>query len=80
MQVSYLIVDGMHQYHPQLSKDQYWDEVFPQELPYTVAAEPYREEMPQHSTAKIRVSKDGAEIISPPSVKSINQMSDSSVR
>lgn len=36
LQVSYLIVDEMHHEHPELIKDQYWDEVFPTELPYTV--------------------------------------------
>ncbi|XP_026472066.1 bestrophin-2-like [Ctenocephalides felis] len=29
LQVSYLIVDEMHHDHPELIKDQYWDEVFP---------------------------------------------------
>lgn len=36
LQVSYLIVDEMHHEHPELIKDQYWEEVFPTELPYTV--------------------------------------------
>lgn len=36
LQVSYLIVDEMHHEHPELIKDQYWDEIFPTELPYTV--------------------------------------------
>ncbi|KFM61750.1 Bestrophin-1, partial [Stegodyphus mimosarum] len=39
IQVSYLIVDEMHQEHPELIKDQYWDEVMP-DLPYTAAAMP----------------------------------------
>ena len=39
----------MHHEHPELIKDQYWDEVFPTELPYTVASEPFRERAPQYS-------------------------------
>lgn len=35
----YWIVDEMHHEHPELDRDQYWDEVFPQELPYTLAFE-----------------------------------------
>jgi len=68
--VSYLIVDEMHHEHPELIKDQYWDEVFPAELPYTVAAEQFREEHPQPSTANIEVPKSAAEYILPSSVKS----------
>ncbi|KAL7731052.1 hypothetical protein ACLKA6_014269 [Drosophila palustris] len=57
LQVSYLIVDEMHHDHPELLKDQYWDEVFPNELPYTIAAERFRENHPEPSTAKIEVPK-----------------------
>ncbi|XP_030371286.1 bestrophin-2 isoform X2 [Scaptodrosophila lebanonensis] len=60
LQVSYLIVDEMHHDHPELLKDQYWDEVFPNELPYTIAAERFRENHPEPSTAKIEVSKNAA--------------------
>ncbi|XP_075170086.1 bestrophin 1 isoform X2 [Haematobia irritans] len=60
LQVSYLIVDEMHHEHPALLKDQYWDEVFPNELPYTIASERFREEHPEPSTAKIEVSKTAA--------------------
>ncbi|XP_037821538.1 bestrophin-2 isoform X4 [Lucilia sericata] len=60
LQVSYLIVDEMHHEHPELIKDQYWDEVFPNELPYTIASERFREEHPEPSTAKIEVSKNAA--------------------
>lgn len=60
LQVSYMIVDEMHHEHPELIKDQYWDEVFPSELPYSVAAERFREEHPEPSTAKIEISKNGA--------------------
>ncbi|KAH8307569.1 hypothetical protein KR044_003452 [Drosophila immigrans] len=60
LQVSYLIVDEMHHDHPELLKDQYWDEVFPNELPYTIAAERFRENHPEPSTAKIEVPKTAA--------------------
>ncbi|KAH8296007.1 hypothetical protein KR054_000521, partial [Drosophila jambulina] len=55
LQVSYLIVDEMHNDHPQLVRDQYWDEVFPNELPYLVEAE--RAEHPEASTAKLGLTK-----------------------
>ncbi|XP_054269172.1 bestrophin-4 isoform X2 [Macrosteles quadrilineatus] len=67
--VSYLIVDEMHHEHPELIKDQYWDEVFPTELPYTVAAEPFRERAPQPSTANIAVSAADQELLVPSSLK-----------
>ncbi|XP_060800717.1 uncharacterized protein LOC106131266 isoform X3 [Amyelois transitella] len=54
-QVSYMIVDEMHHEHPELIKDQYWDEVFPAELPYTIATENQREEHPEPSTARVAV-------------------------
>ncbi|XP_014666977.1 PREDICTED: uncharacterized protein LOC106808670 [Priapulus caudatus] len=43
IKVSYLIVDEMHAEHPELIKDQYWDEFMP-ELPYTAASEIYKTE------------------------------------
>ncbi|XP_022211268.1 bestrophin-4 isoform X1 [Drosophila obscura] len=53
--VSYLIVDEMHQEHPELVKDQYWDEVFPNELPYAEDAK--RTGPPEASTAKLDYNK-----------------------
>ncbi|XP_073835883.1 bestrophin-4-like isoform X2 [Musca autumnalis] len=55
LQVSYLIVDEMHHEHPELVKDQYWDEVYPNELPYESEAK--REQHPEHSTAKYDVDE-----------------------
>ncbi|XP_075214410.1 bestrophin-4-like isoform X2 [Lycorma delicatula] len=69
VQVSYLIVDEMHHEHPELIRDQYWDEVFPTELPYTIAAEPFREKHPQPSTANIAVTNADAEYTAPSSLK-----------
>lgn len=57
----------MHHEHPELVRDQYWDEVFPQELPYTLASEPFRERHPEPSTANIFVKNTESEPIIPPS-------------
>lgn len=73
-QVSYLIVDEMHHEHPELIRDQYWDEVFPTELPYTIATEPFREKAPQPSTTNIAVTDAEAEYAAPSSLK-IDEMS-----
>lgn len=56
-----MIVDEMHHEHPELIKDQYWEQVFPSQLPYTIASEHLREEHPQASTDKIVVNKSQAE-------------------
>ncbi|PSN36817.1 hypothetical protein C0J52_18103 [Blattella germanica] len=53
----------------------YWDEVFPAQLPYTVATEPFRDEHPQPSTANIEVPKSAAEYVSPSSLK-IDELGD----
>uniref|UniRef100_A0A336MPM3 Bestrophin homolog n=1 Tax=Culicoides sonorensis TaxID=179676 RepID=A0A336MPM3_CULSO len=74
LQVSYLIVDEMHHEHPELLKDQYWDEVFPTQLPYTVASVQNKEEEPQPSTANIDVKKKQAEVI--PVEPSSNRLED----
>ncbi|XP_075160841.1 bestrophin-4-like [Haematobia irritans] len=50
LQVAYLIVDEMHHEHPELVRDQYWDEVYPSEFPYE--SDIARSNPPQHSTAK----------------------------
>jgi len=55
LQVSYLIVDEMHHEHPELVRDQYWDEIFPNELPYGDNGDLKREAPPEPSTAKIAV-------------------------
>ncbi|XP_017086358.1 bestrophin-4-like [Drosophila eugracilis] len=50
--VAYCIVDEMHQEHPTLVKDQYWDEVFPNEMPYAVPK--MRQNPPSASTAYMK--------------------------
>ncbi|KAJ8913440.1 hypothetical protein NQ315_017184 [Exocentrus adspersus] len=69
LQVSYLIVDEMHHEHPELVKDQYWDEVFPQELPYTAASEAFRDTHPLPSTANIATRPQDQEFVGPSSLK-----------
>lgn len=74
-QVSYMIVDEMHHEHPELIKDQYWDEVFPSELPYTIATENQREEHPEHSTARIAVpARQRSMVLTTPSQIQIDKM------
>ena len=64
LQVAYLIVDEMHAEHPELVKDQFWDEGIPDELPYTLAAEDCRPAEPWlGSTAEVEVTKEQGEFI-----------------
>ncbi|XP_025406006.1 bestrophin-4 isoform X1 [Sipha flava] len=57
IKAAYMIVDEMHEEHPELLKDQYWDEVVPKDLPYTVASEHYRREEPKGSADKYKVKE-----------------------
>ncbi|XP_063588217.1 bestrophin-4-like [Penaeus indicus] len=63
IQVSFLIVDEMHNEHPELVQDMYWDDVYPQELPYTFASEQYRREPPMGSTANFEIPEAEQEIL-----------------
>lgn len=53
----------MHNEHPELIQDIYWDEIFPTELPYTIAAQEFRTEPPQGSTANIEVPTEEQEFL-----------------
>lgn len=55
-----MIVDEMHDEHPELLKDQYWEEVVPKELPYTVASEHYRRTEPKGSAEKYKIKEADA--------------------
>lgn len=59
-QASYMIVDEMHEEHPELLKDQYWEEVVPKDLPYTVASEHYRRHEPKGSAETYKVKESDA--------------------
>uniref|UniRef100_A0A182PSZ0 Bestrophin homolog n=1 Tax=Anopheles epiroticus TaxID=199890 RepID=A0A182PSZ0_9DIPT len=60
IKASYMIVDEMHDEHPELLKDQYWEEVVPKDLPYTVASEHYRREEPKGSAEHYKVKEADA--------------------
>eukprot|EP00102_Acyrthosiphon_pisum_P008689 XP_003245657.1 PREDICTED: bestrophin-1-like isoform X2 [Acyrthosiphon pisum] len=62
---SYLIDDEMHP-EPRLIRDQYWNQVFPTELPYYTVASGERERHPEPSTSNIAVSDADAEYSLPP--------------
>ncbi|XP_035709188.1 mucin-12 isoform X3 [Folsomia candida] len=55
IKVSYMVVDEMHEEHPELLKDQYWEQVVPEDLPYNIASEHFRRHEPQGSTASLKV-------------------------
>lgn len=55
-----MIVDEMHEEHPELLKDQYWEEVVPKDLPYTVASEHYRRHEPKGSAEHYKVKESDA--------------------
>lgn len=55
-----MIVDEMHEEHPELLKDQYWEEVVPKDLPYTVASEHYRRHEPKGSAEMYKVKEADA--------------------
>lgn len=55
-----MIVDEMHEEHPELLKDQYWEEVVPKDLPYTVASEHYRRHEPKGSAELYKVKESDA--------------------
>lgn len=57
LKAGYMIVDEMHEEHPELLKDQYWDEVIPKDLPYTLASEQYRKEEPKGSAEHYKVKE-----------------------
>lgn len=55
-----MIVDEMHEEHPELLKDQYWDDVVPKDLPYTIASEHYRKYEPKGSAEDYKVKEHDA--------------------
>uniref|UniRef100_A0A8D8LS60 Bestrophin homolog n=2 Tax=Cacopsylla melanoneura TaxID=428564 RepID=A0A8D8LS60_9HEMI len=57
IKAAYMIVDEMHEEHPELLKDQYWDEVVPKDLPYTLASECYRKAEPKGSAEFYKVKE-----------------------
>lgn len=45
----------MHQDHPELLKDQHWDDVFPSELPYTEATKQFQTQPFMGSTHNVEI-------------------------
>lgn len=62
LQVSYIIVDEMHHEHPELIKDQYWDEMFP-DIPNTIASQNIKDSIPLPSTANVEPKKGEDETV-----------------
>lgn len=60
IKAAYMIVDEMHDEHPELLRDQYWEEVVPKDLPYTVASEHYRREEPKGSAETYKIKQSDA--------------------
>lgn len=55
-----MIVDEMHEEHPELLKDQFWEEVVPQDLLYTVGSELDRQFEPKGSAEGYKVKDEDA--------------------
>lgn len=61
----YLLVDKIHQDHPTLMKDYYWQQTAPDTLPFTVASQQYMKEIPVQSAENIKVKKNDQDLIIP---------------
>ncbi|XP_042906011.1 bestrophin-4 [Parasteatoda tepidariorum] len=62
LQVSFMIVDEMHQRHPRLVKDMYWDELEPQ-LPYTKSSFMMRTQPHLGSAVNLDIDPEEAEFV-----------------
>lgn len=62
--MAYMIVDGMHQEHPELIKDQYWDS-FNINLPYTEAAQKFQKDEFVGSAANIEIPSNKSQFLPP---------------
>lgn len=60
IKAAYMIVDEMHEEHPELLKDQFWEEVVPRNLPYTIASEASRRFVPKGSAEDYKVKENEA--------------------
>ncbi|KAH1028708.1 hypothetical protein HUJ05_002039 [Dendroctonus ponderosae] len=61
--VCYLLVDKIHQDHPKLKKDYYWQQTAPDTLPFTVASQQYMKDTPVQSAEKLQVKKTDQDLI-----------------
>ncbi|XP_063702832.1 bestrophin-4-like [Culicoides brevitarsis] len=60
IKAAYMIVDEMHEEHPELLKDQFWEEVVPRNLPYTIASQASRRFQPRGSAEDYKVKDNEA--------------------
>ncbi|KAL1489718.1 hypothetical protein ABEB36_013654 [Hypothenemus hampei] len=67
IQVCYLLVDKIHQDHPKLMKDYYWQQTAPDSLPFTVASQQYMKETPVQSAQNLKIKKTDQDLIIPES-------------
>lgn len=65
MQIGYILVDRIHQAHPKLIKDAYWDVIAPSSLPFTVASQEYISEYPEFSTKDVKVKHLDQDVVIP---------------
>lgn len=56
-------MDKIHQQHPKLVKDPYWNQVAPNSLPFTKASQNYMQEYPFPSTLNVKVEKTDQDIL-----------------
>lgn len=55
----------MHNEHPQLLTDIYWDTGLPQEIPYTIASEQFMSQPPEGSAEQIKVPEEKQKLLPP---------------
>ncbi|KAA0187451.1 hypothetical protein HAZT_HAZT006174, partial [Hyalella azteca] len=67
VQGAYVIVDEMHEEHPELIKDMYFEDVVPAALPFTIASEHFRSNQAANhgSTMAVKIAEPLQEIIEP---------------
>ncbi|CAG9769519.1 unnamed protein product [Ceutorhynchus assimilis] len=63
LQVSYILVDKIHNSHPTLTKDKHWKEIVPHQLPFTIASRRYMNEHPVESTCDVCVQRLDQDLI-----------------
>lgn len=69
----------MHEEHPELLKDHYWEDVVPTDLPYNIASEQFRRTEPQGSTASMKIKPGNSVYANLASVKRHNSVAQDEV-
>lgn len=73
-------MDKIHYKSPILRKDPYWEEIIPPEMPHTVASMKSHTDPPATSTAEIKVSPKGKEIVVAPSLINIATIAKTNIK